>query len=648
MEESSAHLLSSLSAVTWLVVPTFLGVTFVSAILIWRRTHSRVHVWVACLLGLFATGGSVLHIHWEARAIESRFDQEMAGLADVAVAVLQMTDQPPEGTTPLLSLLAVPYKQLCRIDMLQHDRDSEFVERTQLITGAAAKNQIESRSGTRTFTAGPVKRANSQVELVADEGLLVAEIQDKASELFQIHFALLSMGFSAVLLVVWKLDRVRLAELDALSAVLESEKERVSNLINSMRGVVWEREGESGDFVLLSRSAQGFLGYPRSRWMEDPGFWKSRLHDDDRRRVENAWHRQTQNPGPYQLQYRVYTAEGNVAHIEEEGTGVRTPEGRCLLRGVFADSTKKVAAVAAAEELRRSQVERARQAGMAELATGVLHNVGNVLNTLNVTARLLADELRDSRVENLRKAAAMLGENAERGSSFFNDDPRGKALPGYLARLSEHLLDENGRMQSQMKEVLDRVDHIRDIVVLQQRHGKVRVRSGSADLANLVQDALRLEGDALASAGVNVETRIHDLPPLDLVPSHILQILVNLISNARHALAGTPAGERSLEIVVHPPEAGKVAIAVKDNGCGIPKSRLTQIFSHGFTTREDGHGFGLHHAALLAQDMGGKLTADSDGPEAGANFILSLPFCVNGQSEPSEARPSIAIQDAVA
>jgi two-component system NtrC family sensor kinase len=58
---------------------------------------------------------------------------------------------------------------------------------------------------------------------------------------------------------------------------------------------------------------------------------------------------------------------------------------------------------------------------------------------------------------------------------------------------------------------------------------------------------------------------------------------------------------------------------------GIAPENLTRIFSHGFTTRTDGHGFGLHSAALAAQQMGGRLTAQSDGPGRGATFTLELP-----------------------
>jgi signal transduction histidine kinase len=71
---------------------------------------------------------------------------------------------------------------------------------------------------------------------------------------------------------------------------------------------------------------------------------------------------------------------------------------------------------------------------------------------------------------------------------------------------------------------------------------------------------------------------------------------------------------------------GRVRVSVIDNGVGIPAENLTRIFNQGFTTRKDGHGFGLHSGALAARELGGSLHVHSDGAGQGASFTLELPL----------------------
>ena len=74
-------------------------------------------------------------------------------------------------------------------------------------------------------------------------------------------------------------------------------------------------------------------------------------------------------------------------------------------------------------------------------------------------------------------------------------------------------------------------------------------------------------------------------------------------------------------------------IEVEDNGCGIRDEDLQRIFHHGFTTKKNGHGFGLHVSANAATEMGAKLHVHSDGPGRGASFFLDIPL----EAEPAPA-----------
>jgi len=115
------------------------------------------------------------------------------------------------------------------------------------------------------------------------------------------------------------------------------------------------------------------------------------------------------------------------------------------------------------------------------------------------------------------------------------------------------------------------------------------------------------------------------VPPVFAERGKVLQILINLIRNAKYALDEGRSAGKVITLRIQAGLAGTVRFVVEDNGVGIPPENLARIFGHGFTTRAHGHGFGLHSSALAAKDMGGALTVYSDGPGLGAAFILELP-----------------------
>jgi PAS domain S-box-containing protein len=275
-------------------------------------------------------------------------------------------------------------------------------------------------------------------------------------------------------------------------------------------------------------------------------------------------------------------------------------------------------------ETYKTLLEASRIAGMAEVATGVLHNVGNVLNSINVSVNVVSESLRLSRVGSVGKLSALLHEHAADLGAFLTTDSRGQRILPYLVTLADHLDGEQKQLLSELESLRRNVDHVKDIVSMQQSYAKV---SGVVELlqpSDLFEDALRMNSAALSRHEIEV---VREFAPTTLarVERHkVLQILINIIRNAKYAL--DDAGQPSRRIVLRTEQAGdRVRLVVSDNGVGIPPENLTRIFSHGFTTRKDGHGFGLHSAALAAREMGGTLTAHSDGAGQGATFILEVP-----------------------
>jgi len=293
-------------------------------------------------------------------------------------------------------------------------------------------------------------------------------------------------------------------------------------------------------------------------------------------------------------------------------------------QGVYFDITQRKLAEARLGELNRQLVDTSRRAGMAEVATSVLHNVGNVLNSVNVSSSLVADKIRQSKVGNVARAIALFPPGEADLAAFLTLDPKGRQLPAYLASLSTHLSREQAELQAEVETLLKNISHIREIVAMQQGYARISGLLELLPVNELVEDALRMNTLALDRHQITMVRELEPVAPLLLDKHKVLQILINLLRNAKHACEDSSRTDKEIRVRVRE-SGGIVAISVADNGVGIPPENLTRIFNHGFTTRADGHGFGLHSGALAARDMGGSLTAFSAGPGQGAVFTLEIP-----------------------
>ena len=274
-----------------------------------------------------------------------------------------------------------------------------------------------------------------------------------------------------------------------------------------------------------------------------------------------------------------------------------------------------------------TRIRNARSAGMAEVATGVLHNVGNALNSVGVSAELIGDKVRRSRLPGLAKANALLASHSADLASFLADHPQGKQLQAYLCKLSAELIQEQVDVLHELGGLNTGLSHVSAIISTQQSLAKGVGRTSGREPVppSLVfEEALTLGLPHSERGGVSVtqDFRANDAVALDR--HRLIQVLVNLIGNATHALQGLPPSERRLELTVAVDD-GRLRFSVRDNGVGIEPDLKVKIFSHGFTTKKDGHGFGLHASACAAMEMGGTLTCQSQGTGTGSTFLLDLP-----------------------
>jgi signal transduction histidine kinase len=281
------------------------------------------------------------------------------------------------------------------------------------------------------------------------------------------------------------------------------------------------------------------------------------------------------------------------------------------------------------ERLHEQLVTASRDAGRAEVATGVLHNVGNVLNSVNASAALMTRTLQVSKLENLTKALTMIREHENDLGAFLTADERGQRLPGYLIKLAEVLTAEQRTVIEELRLMERSIEHIRQIVQMQQSYARSAVVVDPIRPAEIMEDALRVNLLSFDRHNVKLQREFQEIGPIAIDKHKILQILINLISNAKNSIKNNPAEERRIltRVQLHEVDGNRsLRFQVADNGIGIPPELLTKIFSNGFTTRKDGHGFGLHSSANAASEMGGTLSAVSDGPGLGAVFTLDVPI----------------------
>jgi signal transduction histidine kinase len=255
----------------------------------------------------------------------------------------------------------------------------------------------------------------------------------------------------------------------------------------------------------------------------------------------------------------------------------------------------------------------------------VLHSVGNVLNSVNVSATLVTEIIARSKTNNLPKVVAMMMEHRADLGQFFRDDPRGQKLPEYFGQLAELVERDNATARAELQSLTQNVDHIKDIVGSQQALVKTSDVVESVDVDRLLDEALELHAAAWGQHAIEIVRAFEALPQARLDRYKVLQILIVLLANARDSVLARRDG-RQIVLRAGCDAGGNLEIVVEDNGCGIAPENRDRIFGLGFTTKPGGHGMGLHYSACAARALKGQLTVRSEGVGAGAAFSLVLPF----------------------
>jgi PAS domain S-box-containing protein len=419
--------------------------------------------------------------------------------------------------------------------------------------------------------------------------------------------------------------RQEIQERQRAEAALKMAEQRYRGIFeNSVEGIF--QMTENGHYLMANPTLARIYGYDSpeelQQTMTDIG---ARLYVDPNRRAE--FKRQIAEQGQiYDFESEIYHKNGAKIWISENARAVYDENKKLLYyEGTVQDIAARKRNETALQKAQADLLQATRTAGMAEAASGILQNVGNVLNSVNISANSIAETLRKSKIPQLSKAAGLIRENSETLLEYLTGDPKGKLLPRYIIDLSVHLATEHASLQQKMEQLKTHLDHVKQIVAMQQNCAKIGGIKETVNLSEVLEDAIRLNSGGFSRNGIEVVRECDPSATANLDKHKVLQILVNLVRNAEHACAQSVKERKQVTVRVSN-EGDRVKISVADNGVGIPNENMVRIFKHGFTTKKDGHGFGLHSSAIAAKELGGTLKAHSDGDGLGAIFTLDLPI----------------------
>lgn len=412
-----------------------------------------------------------------------------------------------------------------------------------------------------------------------------------------------------------------------VEATLRVSEQRQKLAVSAARLGLWDWDLKSGRTVFDHRWCE-IIGYHPSELEHNVDTWRTLMNPEDepvvRARLDP--HLAGETPS-YQAEFRLRHRDGHWVWIDARGQVVERAEDGSPLRmaGTHIDISRRKEADAQLEQLNRELLSASRRAGMAEVATSVLHNVGNVLNSVNVSATIVANKLRRSECASLRRVTTLLRSREQDLAGFLSHDPKGRQVLPFLEKLADHLTSEQHAAVEELEGLHKNVEHIKEIVALQQNYAKVSGVTEKVKLTELLEETLRLHRETLSKHGMVIVREYDDVPEVTIDKHKLVQILVNLVTNAQQACSAANVPEKRITLRLGQ-NFDRVSISVSDNGVGIPASNLRRIFNHGFTTKPDGHGFGLHSGALAAREMGGALLVHSDGAGRGATFTIELPL----------------------
>lgn len=277
------------------------------------------------------------------------------------------------------------------------------------------------------------------------------------------------------------------------------------------------------------------------------------------------------------------------------------------------------------ESLNQQQYEKARELGMAEIAASILHNVGNVLNSVHVSVGVIGEKITNSQLIGLEKLSVLLNEHKEDIGKFLTTDSRGVHTLAFIDKLAEYWQQEQKHLLNEVERLTKNIVFIKDIISAQQNLTKKPGLEQILSVNELIEEAVLISG-LNQTKEISIVKQYGKIDAIIVDKVKLLPILDNILSNAKDALLQSSNENKILTIKTQISKLDTISIQISDNGIGIPSTDLNRIYNFGFTTKPDGHGFGLHTSAIAINELGGSIQVSSEGVNKGATFTLEIPY----------------------
>lgn len=435
------------------------------------------------------------------------------------------------------------------------------------------------------------------------------------------------------------LDRINNAYMDAdqerylLERSMEISSKELLTLNEKLEGAqhtarlgYWHYEPQTGK-IIWSKELYNMLGFSNGGVVKNFEQLLELIHDEDRSRFVELVDDALSSNHIYEHEMRIRDHQGKYNWYYVTGHSMPSIEGTPMLSSIAMDITKHKKDEQQITLLNQQLLNSARSVGMADVATFILHNVGNILNSANVSIGLLNETLKKKHFEKLFAVAKLIKENLSSIDDYLTKNEKGKLVPQYVVTLADILENEYIIFNNETESLTKNLEHIKEIVASQKVLSGVSGFSEKVFLPEIIDNALQMSTLSAKNSPIKIKKNFKDNLFIITDKSKLIQILVNILQNAKDSLTSHKVENKEIDIFLKKREGADLAeIIIEDNGVGIESENLTKIFSFGFTTKIKGHGFGLHSSALAAKEMGGELQAYSDGLGRGAKFILFLPI----------------------
>jgi PAS domain S-box-containing protein len=397
---------------------------------------------------------------------------------------------------------------------------------------------------------------------------------------------------------------------------IENKNALMETFVNNIPDMAWVKDRNS-NFIIANKAFCDTVGMANEYLVNNTcdvcfGELATKFKADDRAVMESKTQKR--------IEESIIDGNKNVVWLETIKSPLRDAAGAIVgTVGIARDITER-------KRLNAALNTASRLGGMAEVAIGVLHNVGNALNSVNVSASLVGEKLQSKSSKLMTRSMELLSAHKDHLVRFLTEDATGKALLQGLPNLSSAALREQQDIVAEMDSVRRHLTQIMQTIQRQEEYARVTSVVEKCSLDQVIDEALAFIVARCKELGIQVKTEVDEMLDLTQDRNQIVQILANLMRNAVDALADADRADKVIGVVAHRYGDGRFRVEVSDNGAGIGEDTQPAIFRYGFSTKRDGHGFSLHNSSTLAQAMGGALTFSSDGKGRGSVFRLELPI----------------------